>query len=100
MSGTSLLVESFFGLLPSAALVLDDTQVRHAHLRFSLFLRFLNSVSFFLAISQMTPAQSLGSLSCVACPAHSTISNAPRTSAKVRFLLSIERVSANGPFND
>ncbi|ELR23176.1 uncharacterized protein ACA1_358070, partial [Acanthamoeba castellanii str. Neff] len=59
VSGASLLVESFFGLLPSAALVLDDTQ--------------------------MTPTQSLGSLSCAACPAHSTISNAPRTSVKVRF---------------
>ncbi|ELR18273.1 uncharacterized protein ACA1_370270 [Acanthamoeba castellanii str. Neff] len=57
VSGASLLVESFFGLLPSAALVLDDTQ--------------------------MTPTQSLGSLSCAACPAHSTISNAPRTSVKL-----------------
>jgi hypothetical protein len=82
VSSASMLVESFYGLLPSAALVLDDSQVCCSRLKLDLY-SLLDSRRSSLVADQTTSTQSMSSLSCVACPAHSTISNAPRTSVKV-----------------
>jgi hypothetical protein len=90
ITSAPLLVRPFYGVLPAAAVVFDDTQV--------VTLGTVSNCSWsahFLCdtpppTTKLTPASSFVSLSCVPCPSHSTISNLPRTSAKVNYR---ERVS-------